>query len=204
MKFGLSVPPFTNVSTVVDLAVAAEASGWDGFFLWDHVHWHREAGKDIHDPWVLLGALAQATERVWLGPLVTPLARRRPHIVAKHVTTLDHLSAGRVVLGVGLGSPLADEFGAFGEPTEPGAVAKTLDADLDLLDAYLRGEPTTLHGVDAHLRPAAVQQPRPPIWVAAVAPHRRPLARAARWDGVVPIAAGTGFMTPSEVDGYLG
>jgi alkanesulfonate monooxygenase SsuD/methylene tetrahydromethanopterin reductase-like flavin-dependent oxidoreductase (luciferase family) len=204
MRFGLSIPPFTDVATIVDMAVTAEASGWDGVFLWDHVHWERSLAKDVHDPWVLLGAIAQATDRVRLGTLVTPLARRRPHIVAKHVTTLDHLSGGRAILGVGLGSPLADEFGAFGEPTGPPAVAARLDENLELVDAYLRGQPVTAHGVDAHLRPAARQQPRPPIWVAAVAPHRRPLTRAARWDGVSLISATTGFITPADVDAYLG
>ena len=99
MRFGLSVPPFTDPAAVVALATRAEASGWDGFFLWDHLSW--DGAVDAHDPWVLLGAIAQETERVRLGTMVTPLSRRRPQLVAKHLTTLDHLSGGRAILGVG-------------------------------------------------------------------------------------------------------
>jgi alkanesulfonate monooxygenase SsuD/methylene tetrahydromethanopterin reductase-like flavin-dependent oxidoreductase (luciferase family) len=92
VRYLLSVPPFTDPATVVDLATTAEASGWDGFFLWDHLRW--DDIQEIHDPWVLLGAIAQATERMLLGTMVTPLSRRRPWVVAKHLVTLDHLSGG--------------------------------------------------------------------------------------------------------------
>ena len=66
----------------------------------------------------MLGAFAQATERVRLGALVTPLARRRPWKVAKEVVTLDHLSGGRAVVGVGLGEPPDDDFATFGDPSD--------------------------------------------------------------------------------------
>ena len=103
MRYLLSVPPFTDPATVVALARTAEANGWDGFFLWDHLRW--DDVQEVHDPWVLLGAIAQETERMLLGTMVTPLSRRRPWVVAKHLVTLDHLSGGRAVLGVGLGEP---------------------------------------------------------------------------------------------------
>ena len=70
MRYLLSVPPFTDPRVVVDLAVRAEANGWDGFFLWDHLQW--DGKQDIHDPWVLLGAIATRTSRLVLGTLVTP------------------------------------------------------------------------------------------------------------------------------------
>jgi alkanesulfonate monooxygenase SsuD/methylene tetrahydromethanopterin reductase-like flavin-dependent oxidoreductase (luciferase family) len=88
VRTAVSLPPFTDAATVVALAVEAERAGWDGVFLWDHLVFNRRVRLDVHDPWVLLGAVAQATERVRLGTLVTPLARRRPWIVAKHFSHL--------------------------------------------------------------------------------------------------------------------
>ena len=148
----------------------------------------------------MLGAFAQATERVRLGALVTPLARRRPWKVAKEVVTLDHLSGGRAVVGVGLGTPPDDEFGAFGDPADARERAALLDDGLDVLAGLLTGEPFVHDGprfhVDADFLPAPVQQPRPPIWVAGVLPHRRPFERARRWDGVMPLSADE-LMTPA-------
>jgi alkanesulfonate monooxygenase SsuD/methylene tetrahydromethanopterin reductase-like flavin-dependent oxidoreductase (luciferase family) len=94
---------------VIELAERAEASGWDGFFLWDHLNAWRQP---ISDPWVMLGAVAARTERVMLGPLIVPLARRRTQKVALEAATLERLAPGRVVLGVGLGAP--DDFTKFG------------------------------------------------------------------------------------------
>jgi alkanesulfonate monooxygenase SsuD/methylene tetrahydromethanopterin reductase-like flavin-dependent oxidoreductase (luciferase family) len=205
VRFGVSLPPFTDPGTLVALAVEAEQAGWDGVFLWDHLVFQRQSGLDVQDPWVLLGAMAQATARVRLGTLITPLARRRPWVVAKQLVTLDHMSGGRTALGVGLGEPVDDDFAAFGEPTDPRRRAAMLDEALAVLDGLLRG-PVVHEGahyrVDTELLPRPVQQPRPPIWVGATAPHRRPLARAVRWDGVVPL---TGFEppTPDELAGYL-
>src|SRR5919107_1203951 len=113
MRFGPSVPPFTDPNVFFDLAVRAEAHGWDGFFLWDHLQW--DGKRDVHDPWVLLGAIAARTSRLVLGTLVTPMSRRRPWVVAKHLVTLDHLAPGRVVLGVGLGDPPDLDFSDLGD-----------------------------------------------------------------------------------------
>jgi alkanesulfonate monooxygenase SsuD/methylene tetrahydromethanopterin reductase-like flavin-dependent oxidoreductase (luciferase family) len=205
VRTAVSLPPFTDASTVVALAVEAEQAGWDGVFLWDHLVFARDLRLDVHDPWVLLGAIAQATARVRLGTLVTPLARRRPWIVAKQLTTLDHLSGGRAVLGVGLGEPPDADFEAFGDPAERKERAAIVDEALDLLDGLLRG-PVAHHGahyrVDTEILPRPVQQPHPPIWVAAIVPHRRPIARAQRWDGIVPLGP-RGYTSPEELASYL-
>lgn len=205
MRTAVSIPPFTDAATVVALSVEAEQAGWDGVFLWDHLVFHAETHPDVHDPWVPLGAMAQATERVRLGTLVTPLARRRPWVVARHLVTLDHLSGGRATLGVGLGEPAGADFAAFGDTADPRERAALLDDGLAVLDGLLRG-PLAHHGpryrVEAELRPRPVQSPRPPIWVAGVAPHRRPLARALRFDGIVPIGPGD-LLTPDQLDDYL-
>lgn len=173
--------PFEELSEprlVAELAVRAEQRGWDGFFLWDHVA-YREPVRAVADPWITLAAIAAATERLTIGPLVTPVARRRPHQLARETVTLDYLSGGRLILGVGLGSDRTGEFDPdrFGEEGDPRARARLLDEGLGRLDGYWRG------GFD----PAPLQVPRIPVWVASRWPHRRPLRRAARWDGLFPI-----------------
>src|SRR3954451_3790736 len=176
---GIFVPPFDELvdpTVMADLAEGAEQRGWDGFFLWDHVA-YREPVRAVADPWVTLAAIACNTERLRIGPMVTPLARRRVHKLARETVTLDRLSSGRLTLGVGLGSDRNDEFERFGEVTDARERARLLDEGLDRLSGYWAGE----------LEPLPAQQPRIPVWVAARWPHRRPLRRAARWDGLFPI-----------------
>lgn len=194
MRFAVSLPNAGEPADLVRLGVQAERSGWDGFFLWDHMQLLRDMELDIVDPWVVLGAVAQATDRVRLGTLVTPLARRRPWKVAREVVTLDRLSGGRAVLGVGLGEPPEDDFGAFGDEADRRERGMLLDESLELVDPFLRGLPVDHRGrryeVHAHLRPASLQEPRLPIWVAGTWPHPKPFRRAIRWDGFVPVGEG--------------
>ena len=141
---------------------------------------------------MLLTAAALATTRIKLGPLVTPVARRRPQQLARQVSTLDNLSGGRVIFGAGLGGPIEDEYGSFGEPTDPRLLAARLDEGLGLLDRYWSGESVThdgrhFHAQDVTLLPTPVQRLRVPIWIGGYQPHRRPMRRAARWDGAVPM-----------------
>ncbi|MEA2379679.1 MAG: hypothetical protein QOI45_480 [Thermoleophilaceae bacterium] len=180
-RHGIFVAPFEELAEprlVAELAARAEARGWDGFFVWDHVE-YRAPVRAVADPWVTLAAVAMATERVVLGPLVTPLPRRRPHQLARETATLDRLSQGRLVLGVGIGSERTGEFDPdrFGEEGDPRARAVLLDDGLERLRSYWEGE----------FEPRPVQRPRIPVWVAVRWPSRRPLARAARWDGLFPI-----------------
>lgn len=191
MRFAVSIPNVGDPAELVRLAVTAERAGWDGVFLWDHMHFVRDLGLDVADPWVTLGAIAKTTERVRLGTLVTPVPRRRPWKLAKELITLDHLSGGRAILGVGLGEPADDEYGAFGEPTDARERAAVLDEGLQLLEGFL-GVGAVRHAgrhfrVDARLLPPARQRPRPPIWVAGKWPNRGPIERARRYDAFVPI-----------------
>src|SRR3954452_6852248 len=103
---GIFLAPFDELSEpalVADLAAEAEANGWDGFFVWDHVRYSPPT-RALADPWVTLAAVACATERLLIGPLVTPPSRRRIHKLARETATLDRLSGGRLVFGAGLGS----------------------------------------------------------------------------------------------------
>jgi alkanesulfonate monooxygenase SsuD/methylene tetrahydromethanopterin reductase-like flavin-dependent oxidoreductase (luciferase family) len=161
---------------MVELAVAAESRGWDGVFLWDHIV-HRPPVSAVSDPWVALSAIAAHTERLRLGPMVTPLSRRRVQKVARETITLDHLSRGRLTFGVGLGSSNPAELEPYGEVVDPRERARLLDERLSRLAALWAGG----------FEPPPVQQPRVPVWVAGRWPNRRPLERALRWDGFFPI-----------------
>lgn len=213
VKYGISVPNFgayAEVREVATLATRAEAAGFDGFFVWDHIHntgW-APGGPPMPlpavDPYIALGAVALATERMRIGPMVTPLPRRRPWKVARETVTLDHLSNGRLVLGVGLGFPPDDEFERFGEPAGDRERAELLDDGLEILTRLWSGEPVSYRGAQlridcVQMLPRPVQQPRIPIWCAGVWPGRGPFRRAARWDGVFPIGA-AGLCTAGEID----
>ena len=194
MKHALFLPPFgplAEPAEVVDLAVAAEGAGWDGLFLWDHVTYRDPAGA-IADPWIVLAAVAQATTRLRLGTMVTPLPRRRPQVLARQLTSLDRLSDGRLTLGVGIGGDGYGEFSAFGDEPDARTRGAMLDEELDLLVRAWTGQRVEHdgehHRVDGvTFTPTPVQQPHPPLWAAARFGSSRPLARAARLQGVFPI-----------------
>jgi len=200
-----TVSTFGDPRMLVELAVAAEEAGWDGFFLWDHLLWH-EPGGHVADPTVVISAVAARTERIRFGIMVNLLARRRAAKVARETVTLDVLSGGRLIVGAGLGS-LPAEFTAFGENADPRVRAARLDESLHLLDALWTGQPVTFHGeyltaTDVTMLPRPVQRPRIPIWCGGRWPNRPPFRRAARWDGVLPTHTGYGLgetMPPDEL-----
>ena len=177
---------------VAGLAAEAEEAGWHGLFVWDHLRW-RSPVVDVADPWITLTAIAAATEQLRFGPMVTPLARRRPAKVAKEAATLDRFSGGRLTLGVGLGSDrFGQELSGTGEELDDRVRAQALDESLAILTAAWSGEPVTFHGVHHRIdavafRPRPVQEPGIPIWVATFPGSTRPRRRAARHDGVFPV-----------------
>lgn len=182
-------------SALVDLGVAAEAHGWDGVFLWHHVVGTPDFAVPMADAWVVLGALAVRTERVLLGTTVTALPRHQPHEVARQAVTVDRLSGGRMVLGVGLGEP-PSEYVALGRSADRALLAEMLDEGLEVVTGLWSGERFSHHGVhyfldDVQFLPRPLQRPRIPVWVSAMKRNARTLGRAARWDGVV-----LGAMTP--------
>lgn len=198
MKFALSIPPFGALADpgfLVEAAVAAEEAGLDGLFLWDHVLRPGTDPPEILDPWVVFGAQAHATDRIRLGPMVTPLTRRRPIKLAREAITVDHLSRGRLILGLGLGVDSGGELTRFGEVVDPRERGDRLDEGVALLTAMWSGEPVTHRGAayqvdDVTVLPRPVQLPRIPLWFAARGGSgMRPVRRAARYDGMVPIEA---------------
>jgi len=195
---------FADPRLLCEFAVATERAGWDGFFLWDHLLYADD--WPAVDPWVTLAAIAARTERIRLGLCVALLARQLPWEVAKRAATIDQLSGGRFILGVGLGSRL-EEYTAFGQSPDDRSRAERLDEALDIVTASWSGESFTHEGKHFQvtappMRPVPLQRPRVPIWVGGRWPRRPPFRRAARFDGVFPIHTSYGSgetMPPTEL-----
>ena len=202
MHYGIvtaNLGDYADPRVAVRLARAAEAAGWEAFFVWDHLGFVR--GVPSGDPWVILSAVAASTTHLKLGLAVTPLARRRPQVVANALASLDLLSGGRIVFGAGLGGN-PEEFTAFGEPGDAKERAAMLDEGLAVLDGLLSGEVVTHRGPHyavegVSLAPLPLRRPRIPIWIGGEgAPALR---RAARWDGwLAPATSLDGTPTMSK------
>ena len=202
MRYGIvtaNLGEYADPRVAVRLARAAEAAGWEAFFVWDHLGFVQ--GAPSGDPWVILSAVAASTEHLKLGLAVTPLARRRPQVVANALASLDLLSGGRVVFGAGLGG-VPEEFTAFGDPGNAKQRAALLDEGLEVLDGLWSGEPVTHRGEHyvvegVSLAPRPLQRPRIPIWIGGEgAPALR---RAARWDGwLAPATSHDGTATMAK------
>jgi len=194
VRSGFSVAPAGELAdpvVLLDLARRAEDRGWDGWFLWDHLA-RPGSGVPILDPWTVLGALALTTRRMRIGTMVTPLPRRRPQVVAKQAATLDRLSGGRLVLGLGLGVDSARELSGFGEVDDPAERGRMLTEGALVVDHLLRGDIVTHAGpaypvVGMVLEPACVQHPRLPMWFATRSTALAPLRRAAGYEGISPV-----------------
>jgi alkanesulfonate monooxygenase SsuD/methylene tetrahydromethanopterin reductase-like flavin-dependent oxidoreductase (luciferase family) len=207
MRFGMYVPNFRtfgSVHTLVELAQAAEAAGWDGFFLWDHLLPGADsAHTPVADPWIALTAIAGATSRLRLGALVTPFPRRRPWKLVRETVTLDHYSSGRLVVGAGIGGDWWREYSAVGESRDDRTLGDMLDEALDVVTGLWTGTPFTYKGTyytveNAQFLPPPYQTPRIPIWIAGVWPGTRPFRRAARWDGIIPTGR-NGTPSPDDI-----
>jgi alkanesulfonate monooxygenase SsuD/methylene tetrahydromethanopterin reductase-like flavin-dependent oxidoreductase (luciferase family) len=211
MQYALQIPPFgpcANLTLLATLAAEAEEAGWEGFFLWDDIT--RTELVPVADPWIALAAIALRTRSMRLGSLVTPLARRRPWKVARETVTLDHLSQGRLIVGLGVGAG-ATEFDDLGEETSIQAHAAMLEEGLDILTGLWSGEPFHYAGVHYQIRhaqflPRPLQSPRVPVWLGGTWPLKAPFRRAARWDGVFPMRRDlsyTDMLTPEEMQAML-
>lgn len=215
MQYAISTPNFGEFSDprrMSQLAHEAEEAGWGGFFIWDHMLWTAPENQPVADPWVMLAAMACTTSRIRLGPVITPVPRRRPWKLARETVTLDHLSEGRLVLGVGIGGDWFGDYGAFGEPTDNKTHGEMLDEGLEVLAGLWSGEPFSYSGQhytikDAQFLPPPMQEPRIPVWVAGLWPNKKPFRRAARWDGVCPLATNDLELTPDDfrsIIAYIG
>ena len=199
MRYGFIVPKGPP-RAVAKLAREAEEAGWDGVFYYDAIC----VGKmETYDPWVVMAAMAMKTERVRLGAILTPPARRRPWKLARETMTLDHLSNGRLVLPVGLGALDDGGFSKVGEPTDRRIRAELLDESLEILTGLWSGEPFSYDGKHYRLEemtflPPPVQRPRIPIWVVGAWPSKKSMNRALRYDGLLAYTT-RGEVTPKDI-----
>jgi alkanesulfonate monooxygenase SsuD/methylene tetrahydromethanopterin reductase-like flavin-dependent oxidoreductase (luciferase family) len=211
VRFGIHTPNFGEFNDPREMSVLAreaEDAGWDGFFLWDHVLWTAPRNMPASDPWVLLAAMAGATERIRLGPLVTPVPRRRPHTLARQTTTLDRFSGGRLIFGAGLGGDWFGDYSAFGEADDRKAHGEMLDEGLAVLAGLWSGEKFSFEGKhftikDVQFLPTPVQEPRIPVWLAGTWPGTKPFRRAAQWDGVFPLSKDDEPLQPDDYRALL-
>jgi alkanesulfonate monooxygenase SsuD/methylene tetrahydromethanopterin reductase-like flavin-dependent oxidoreductase (luciferase family) len=206
ISFGLYVPNFgrcAEPTVLSEMALEAEKSGWDGFFLWDHlVEWNQRV--PLYDSFTSLGAIAVKTKRIRIGTTVTPLPRLKPWSVARQTASLDHLSNGRLVLGVGLGGKESCDYGRFGEVGDKRILAEKLDESLDIIKGLWTGKQFSYAGKHFRLEssifiPSPRQRPRIPIWVAGFWPRKAPFRRAAKWDGVIPLKYPGELMEPEDL-----
>jgi alkanesulfonate monooxygenase SsuD/methylene tetrahydromethanopterin reductase-like flavin-dependent oxidoreductase (luciferase family) len=205
VRYGFVIPQGA-IREIAELAHEAEDSGWDGVFYWDGIY--IEGAGEMYDPWVALAAMAMRTERVRLGALLTPPARRRPWKLARETTSVDRLSNGRLILPVGLGTLDDGGFSRVGEPLDRRTRAERLDESLAILTGLWSGEPFAFHGTHYQMEamtflPTPVQRPRIPIWVVGGWPRERSMSRALRYDGLMPNKLnpdGTqGEITPADI-----
>ncbi|MBT9586555.1 LLM class flavin-dependent oxidoreductase [bacterium] len=192
MRFAVNLAPFGEASDprmIARLAAEAEAAGWHGFFVWDHLNWDRW-GPAIGDPWICLAAAALATQSIRLGTMVTPVFRRRPAKLARETTSLQQLCQGRLILGVGLGAPDPEESLYLGEEGRLDVRARMTNEALALLQRLWSGKPVAHRGEFYKIKTPGFQPVPPapiPVWIGATHPFKAgPLARAAQYQGIVP------------------
>lgn len=195
MRYGISLPnggECANPQFLLELAVLAEEAAWEAIFLEDYIRYTNDAypvpSPPTIDPWIALATLALQTKRVLLGTAVTPLPRRRPWKLAREAASIDALSGGRLILGVGSGDVREPGFSHFGEEMDAKRRAELLDEGLDVLAGLWSGEPFSYQGTHYRVKevvflPKPVQQPRIPIWIGGGWPNKGPVERALRWDG---------------------
>lgn len=202
MQFGITVSnagAFGDPRAGIELAVAAEKAGWDGFFTWDALP-ARPEPPPAYDPWVILSSIAALTERIRIGTCITVVPRYRVHLLARTLATLDVLSEGRLIFGVGIGDG-PSSFDAFGEQSDARVRAEKLDEALEIMTRLWTGEEVTHRGQHFVVEKFALtaspkQQPRIPIWVGGDSPGA--MRRAASWDGWIGPSANPLAGTPED------
>jgi hypothetical protein len=211
VKYGFYIPNFGycgNPQNLLELAIECEGAGWDGFFIWDHLQYPDM--EPAADPWVALSAIASHTSKICLGPMITPLPRREIVKLAREALTLDHLSDGRLILGIGLGYQALPEWSAFGHEQDAKVRGDMVDEGLQLLRALWSGDEVNHKGAhytavcDAWAKPK--KKPSIPVWIAGQWPGKKPFRRAAKWNGVIPMARDQvegGKISPSELTDLL-
>jgi hypothetical protein len=204
MKFGMALP-YNQTKNMVQWAQTAEEQGWDGLFLGDAI-W-------CEDPMIALAAAAVATNRIRLGITVIPVPLRKPWKLASEALALDHLSAGRLILGLGTGAVWMGWQGFPDEATDDKTRREMLDETIDILTLLFQRKPFDYEGNQYHLKlsllnemyypPKPVQLSRIPLWTPVIWPSGKSMQRAFKCDGVIlekrSQAGGPEEVTPEDV-----
>lgn len=187
MKFSAALP-YGSARQAADLARIAEENGWDGIFIGDAI-W-------LEDPMICLAAAAMTTSHIRLGTMVVPVPLRKPWKLASESVALDHLSNGRLILGLGAGAVWMGWHAFPDEVTDTRARVEILDETIDILTLLYARQPFDYDGRHFHLRltqldpqyypPKPIQQPRIPLWVPGIWPHMKSIRRLLNCDGLLP------------------
>ncbi len=210
IRFGLFMSQAARTwDEILDGFVLAEELGFDHGWLVDHlVDTDRAPDSPCLEAWTLLAAIAARTSRIRLGVLVTSNTFRHPAVLLKQAVTVDHISGGRLILGLGTGWN-ADEHRRYGiRLPPPGERVDRLEEAVEIIDRLQRDDRTTVRGTyyqldDAPLSPKPLQQPRIPLLIAAHRPRMLRLAAryADQWDTFPTIpGASTDGVTLSVAD----
>lgn len=186
LKFGLALP-YGAARIAAQLSQLAEEAGWDGCFLGDAI-W-------CEDPMIALAAAAMTTHQIRLGTMVIPTPLRSPWKIASESVALDHLSGGRLILGLGAGAVWMGWQGFPGEVTDTKTRTEMLDESIDILTLLYLRKPFDYDGKhyclkltlvdEQHYPPKPIQQPRIPLWVAGIWPRKKSMQRILKCDGVI-------------------
>jgi alkanesulfonate monooxygenase SsuD/methylene tetrahydromethanopterin reductase-like flavin-dependent oxidoreductase (luciferase family) len=198
-KFGVMIMLDAPVATMLERMRTVEALGFDQVFVPDHMGDFRDLGGPWFDGWIMLAAAATVTETIRIGALVSNPILRAPALLAKQAMTVDHLSRGRLDLGIGAGLFAHDHHAVGSEPWSAKERAERFAEYVEIVDGTLRGsgrpysfEGRWLWARDVPTAPGPVQQPRPPIIVGGQSPAvlRVAAAWADVWNTHGPIGAG--------------
>jgi hypothetical protein len=188
IQYGLTMP-YGPARATARYAQLAEENGWDGIFAGDAI-W-------CVDPMISLTAAAMRTKRIRLGTMVIPVPLRKPWKIASESIALDHLSGGRLTLGLGAGAVWMGWQGFPDVVTDTKARAEMLDETIDILTLLYQRIPFDYDGKHYHLKltlvdemhypPKPVQQPRIPLWCVGIWPRMKSMRRVLKCDGLLPM-----------------
>jgi hypothetical protein len=186
MKYGVALP-YTTPRAVAELARLSEESNWDGVFVGDAI-W-------TQDPMISLAAAAMNTSRIRLGTMITPAPLRIPWKLASESLALDHLSEGRLTLGLGAGAVWMGWNAFPDEISDTKARTEMLDETIDILTLLYQRKQFDYDGKHYHLKltqldlqhypPKPIQQPRVPLWCVGLWPRKKSIERVLKCDGII-------------------
>ncbi len=176
LRFGIAQLQNRPWTTLVEHCRQAQALGYDSFWVADHFANGHSLEDDWFDGWSVLAGLAAQTRTIRIGTLVTNIIYRNPALIAKQALTVDHISQGRLNLGIGATTAGDPSHRMTGVPVWNTAErVQRFREVIEIVDQMLRNETTTYQGQyytvsEARMKPSPVQKPRPPLTLAALGP----------------------------------